>query len=568
MWNMLRQDRPIWVLLVVSVFVSSLYLCSIFDFGFVNGSSPYWLFPKGTIPGSENDMSQWLVSYLYLMKTPWSLPLLFTPNLNYPTGLVTFWCDPLPWLALAGRAIYSVTGAVTNLAGPYLIACFLLNGVAMTVLLATAGQRTVLAAAAGSLQAIATPFFMFRWGHISLMGQYIIIFGLALYLYSINNPYRFRTTAIWFVLLLLALLTSPYLLVMTAAVWVSSIYQPTRPHNRSYGGIVAELFVFMAAFGGVFYALGAFERHISAASAFYGNFSFNLLSPFIPQMSGVIWPASHYYMSLYEGFAYIGIGMLLLTAYSASAWLEWIRTSWRRHIMIAMAFVILLAVAVSNRAFAGRWEMFSFSLPDTVLQALGIVRSSGRFIWPIGYTLVAGTLILALRTRRRPAGVMVVIACTVIQLIDVEPLRSSIAASVEDHAPLVLDEAAVLPLIRAADAVLVFPSFNCIDRLNKPFSEEQTLRHANMELQLMAARNGRPINSVYTARSVIDCKDEDALRLAPLQPGRLYIYFDNMMLDKPAAQNFGPTDSCHVSASFSYCFVGRKSNTRRAAPGG
>ncbi len=570
-WRTLSSDRPIWILLLTSLIISGLYTFSIFNISFIDGSSPYWIFPKGTIPGSDNDMATWLVSYLYLVKTPWSLPLLFTPNLNYPAGVVTFWCDPLPWLALAGRAIYSLTGAVLNLAGPYLVGCFFLNGLAMTVLLITAGQRTLLGAAVGSLQAIATPFFMFRWGHIPLMGQYIVILALSLYIYSTNNPYRFRTTMSWFFLLVIALLTSPYLLIMAAATWVSSIYQPTRPNVRSYVGMIAEFIVFMTIFFAIFKALGAFDKQISSASALYGYYSFNILSPFIPQMSGVIWPASHYVMTLYEGFAYVGLGMLLLTAYSASAWAEWIRRSWRRHLLIASAFAVLLAVALSNRIFVGRWEVLTLNLPGSVQQALGVIRSSGRFIWPIGYTLVGGTLILVLRTRSRPAGMLVLIACTITQLIDVEPLRSSVAMSVENHAPLVLDQAAILPLIKNADAVMVFPSFSCIEGWGADNPEVRELRHANMELQLMAVRNDKPINSVYTGRSVIDCNTEAALRQEPLRAGRLYIYLDHVATNKPTIGHHNTEadndagDPCHILGSFTYCYSRRDTTATRAS---
>ena len=65
--------------------------------------------------GGEFDMATDLVSYLYLIQTPWALPLLFTPDLNAPAGTNIFWIDPVPWIALVGRAIYSATGSVVNL---------------------------------------------------------------------------------------------------------------------------------------------------------------------------------------------------------------------------------------------------------------------------------------------------------------------------------------------------------------------------------------------------------------------------------------------------------------------
>ena len=548
--DFLTKERPTWLLVSVSLAVSASYASTLFDVSFLTGSSSYWNFPKGTLPNSSNDMASWLVGYLQLMKTPWSFPLLSTPNLNYPDGLVTFWCDPLPWLALAGRAIYTTSGAVVNLAGPYLLACFLMNGLAMTVLLITAGQRTLLAALVGSLQAIATPFFLFRWGHITLMGQYTVIGALSLYIYSVRNPYRLRITACWFALLTLALLTTPYLLVMCAAIWLSSIYRPARARLRSPGGIATEIIGFSGWFLLILYVLGALDGHVASASAPYGLFSFNLLSPFIPQRSGVFWPASLLYIGSYEGFAYVGVGMLLLVAYCFRYWAEWIRTSWRRHASIAVAFAVLFALAASNHVYVGSWEVLSIELPPFVSKALGVFRASGRFVWPMGYALVAGTLVLVLRRLTRPVGVLILLSCTVLQLIDVEPLRASIAASVRDDAVPLLDEKALSSLTGTANAVLVFPSFACVERLGGPFLRRRDLRTANMELQLIAARNDKPINSVYTGRDVIDCANEDALRRSPLQPGLLYVYLDNEL---PQTGDAG--GSCHAMAGFSYCAV-------------
>jgi hypothetical protein len=267
-------------------------------------------------------------------------------------------------------------------------------------------------------------------------------------------------------------------------------------------------------------------------------------------MSGAVWWASQAVMRQYEGFAYAGLGMLLLAASTATAWVDWVRVSWRRHIVIALALAVLLALALSNHVFVGDWEVLSFNLPSAVLTALGTIRSSGRLVWPIGYALVAGTLILALRKRARPAGTLVVIACTILQLIDVEPLRASIARSIRDPAPLVLDQSTVLPLIKEADAVMVFPSFSCVMRLGKPYPEMRALWHVNMELQLMAARSDTPINSVYTGRAIIDCKSEDTARLGSLKPGLLYIYLNNIL----PTQDGAATLPCYAEQLFSYCF--------------
>src|SRR6185312_1418053 len=171
--------RQLWLLLAIAAAIGAADALSVLPWGVVTGTSRFWDFPHGIFPASTFDMATNWVGYRYFVHAPWQVPLLETPLLDGGTNV--FWLDCGAWILLIAKAIYSVTGTAMNLYGPYLFLCFALPSVAMTVLLATVGQQNVVAALAGSVLAGATPYLLFRWGHIALSAQFVILFALVLY---------------------------------------------------------------------------------------------------------------------------------------------------------------------------------------------------------------------------------------------------------------------------------------------------------------------------------------------------------------------------------------------------
>ena len=67
----------------------------------------------------------------------------------------------------------------------------------MTWVVWVAGHRHLLAAITASAVADAAPLLLYRWGHIPLMAQYLIISALGLYLLSLQRPRELRVSLCW-----------------------------------------------------------------------------------------------------------------------------------------------------------------------------------------------------------------------------------------------------------------------------------------------------------------------------------------------------------------------------------
>jgi hypothetical protein len=552
------------VLLAVSLLLGTAYALTLLPLSFVAGTGDFWTAPHGEPPFGVLDMGDALIGYLYLMRAPWAWPLLHVANLGAPQGTNIFWLDAIPWLSLLGKAIFSATGLQINLLGIYDCICFSLPGVAMTVLLALAGQRSLIAMLSATVFADAAPVLVFRWVNLALSAHFLVIAALALYLASRARPASWRVGCLWIGLLTLAVLTNMYLFVMVGGCWAAALLQQCRLEAARIRYLAAEAVTTVAVVLGVMLAMGIVSSDLQHGGApLFGDNSMNLVSMFIPQRSGIIRPLSDYYVGMKsqgEGFAYLGLGALAILAISLPAWIRFVAARWREHSAIIVVMAGFTLFALSNNIYIGSRLIVHMPLPDPIMYLLGTFRSSGRFSWPVVYALTAGSVILVLRHYSPAIAVPALLLACMAQLVDIGPLRGDIARYVAGPAQPVLDPHRVEAIVRGADAVFVMPSFGCVfpevaDGL-LPAADRFLLMQANIEIQLAAARANRPINSVYNARIPPDCEQERRVGAQPLRDRTAYVYLTDFTPSLEQLGNRDPASVCGRDGMLRYCQIG------------
>ncbi|MBO0735856.1 MAG: hypothetical protein J2P48_04705 [Alphaproteobacteria bacterium] len=467
----------------------------------------------------ENDMAAPFAAYLYYLQSPWHLPLFYLHTLGAPAGVNAIFTDFVPIVALMGKVIHGITGVVVNLYGAYFFLCFVLSGIAMTALLIAARVRYALAAMVGAVFAGTAPILLWRWGHMPHTSQFLLIGALALYLFSLQKRAWRGVQATWIAYLTLAYLTNIYLFAMVGTVWLCALIQRrlnglAQTQEVLANGVLAVALVSMViAVGGQFGSGGQlpFSRD-------YGQASMNLLSPFVPQESGWfpgLGGAIDATGFQYEGFNYLGLGLLLATVLILPAELRWLRRNLKRHVALLVAFTAFTAFAVSNRVFVGHWLLFELPIPHYLDRLLGIFRGSGRFFWLIYYAQMAIVLVLGFR-RAQPTIALCLAGAAIVQLYDVQPLREQIIASIAAApGPEMFDPTQLARVIAGARQVDVVPSFQCSDW-------KRDLTRANAEIMLASARANIPINSVYLARYSYGLTIGDVLR-QPSHAGEMLV---------------------------------------------
>ena len=129
--------------------------------------------------------------------------------------------------------------------------------------------------------------------------------------------------------------------------------------RRSLWRLASEVLVIGASLTLVVLGSGLLGSGGSLRAPGFGIFSTNLLGPFIPQMSGLFPGMAHLIIDgtggQYEGFSYLGCGLLLLLAILAPKASN-LPAMVRRHVMIA-AFILACSVfSLSDIIYFGPWR--------------------------------------------------------------------------------------------------------------------------------------------------------------------------------------------------------------------
>jgi Family of unknown function (DUF6311) len=504
---------PAWQLLVLSAMVGTFWAASLFDWSFVVGRHPFWHFADGAVRDWQFEIVQRLVGYFYYVQSPWHVPLFYVSALGAPTGTNVIFLDIAPIVALIGKLVHSLTGAVVNLYGAYLYLCFVLPGFMMTLVLIAAQIRYALAAITAAIFANSLPALLFRWAHVSLDAHFLLIGALAFYVFSLRERAWRGLVAVWIGCLILAYLTNMYLFAMVGIVWACAMTQrrlnglATTRQTLKVGVVtvvsVATVIALSAGFG---------TGGELPFSLLFGFYSMNLLSPIVPQESGLFSGLSGVIDATggqADGFNYLGVGLLLASLLVLPAAATWLRRSLRRHIALLVAFAALAGFAISHRVFAGHWLLVELPIPVSITGVLGVYRCSGRFFYLISYALMAAVIVLGFR-RARLVMALCLLGAAILQLFDVQPLRAQIIATIAaGPGAAEFDRREVAGLIARARYVEVVPSFQCIVGAE---GMRGKLERANMDLMLPMARMNVPTNTVLLARQSFGLTLLDVLR--------------------------------------------------------
>ncbi len=524
----LDRERTTIFLLICSVLVSATYLATIFEPEYILGHGPFWDNPRGPwlMDSADIDESADIldaqIGYLGFLATPWHVPVFFVPNLGAPSGTNIIFLDSVPVAALLGKLASGLAGNQLNPYGVWVAACFVLSAVCAVLLVIELGQRSLLAAAAASVLALSAPTLLHRFGHLALMGHFVVIGALLLYFVDRRAALSWKLTARWAGWLSLAILVNLYLFVMAGCVYFASVLRREALTPGRVGPFVRERLTIVGVLVLVTVLAGHFGKGtgngITTGSGF-GIFSMNLASPFWPQRSGLFPDMAAIVDATggqYEGFNYFGAGALLLIGAAVLLNLRRLRGHIIAHRHLFLVLAGLAAFAVSHRVFLGDIKLLDLDFSSRLDAAAGMFRSSGRMFWPVLYAAMLLGLVLVLR--RLPAGPRAgfVAGCCLLQLADTEPLRDRLAMLTRRDVPHLLDQAAWRTRMLRAAGVRVDPPALC--------SGSSNFAIANMELQSLAMATHRPINSVYNPRLRIDCAAEAAVaRSGPWRDDTLYV---------------------------------------------
>ena len=352
------------------------------------------------------DRAMHTLGWDFFRDAPWGIPPGSSPNLGIELANSIALVDGLPLFAIPLKLVGAWLPRPFQYWGYWWLLCFMLQAVfAYLLALEMGARRSVAVLAAGF--AIITPAFIFRLTlHMALSGHWVLL--AALWLYAKRTPPRLYA---WPLLCAVTASIHAYLLAMVLAIWVAAWLQRVWMRRFTWTGAIAEPVVAAVATAIVLWFVGFFYTG-SVGSYGFGFYRLNLLWPFITYRDwSSIFPDLPHGDYDYEGLSFLGLGIMAVLALAivTGAVLKLRVLASRRWSPLMIIAIFLSICALSNHIGLLNLEAPEIKI-DGALKFLGeTFRSSGRFVWPLLYTITVGAVVL-LGRRLPPVLAAVVLA--------------------------------------------------------------------------------------------------------------------------------------------------------------
>lgn len=408
---------------IVTALLGGIAFVLIYGVKILNPLYTDWLLTGG-------DPSQHYLGWEFFRRSDWYFPLGLTDQLAYPLKTSVIYTDSIPIFAVFFKLFRSILPRQFQYFGIWGLLCFVLQGYyAAKILGERSSSKTVILA--GSVFFIVSPIMIFRmYYHTALAAHWLIL--LAIYFYSKHEKeYRdiFRPVMQWGILGILIGSIHLYFVPMCGAILLGyilcSIWKERKIRIRFfYPGISFSVGLFLT-----IYLLGGFSSGADTGTNNLGLFSFNL-NAFLNPMSystllknTSLWNWPFYTQGQYEGFSYLGMGIILLCVCGIGLMMKNICRRKKPsvyQIMTVLMSVGLIAMAVSPTITWNDKLLLQLPYSSTLYKYWGIFGSCGRMAWPVVYFLMIFgiTSIGDMKWKRKEISCVALILACLVQVVD------------------------------------------------------------------------------------------------------------------------------------------------------
>lgn len=408
---------------IVAALLGGIAFALIYGIKILNPLYTDWLLTGG-------DPSQHYLGWEFFRRSDWYFPFGLTDQLAYPLKTSVIYTDSIPIFAVFFKLFRSILPRQFQYFGIWGLLCFVLQGYyAAKILGERSSSKTVILA--GSVFFIVSPIMIFRmYYHTALAAHWLIL--LAIYFYSKHEKeYRdiFRPVMQWGILGILIGSIHLYFVPMCGAILLGyilcSIWKERKIRIRFiYPSISFSVGLFLTV-----YLLGGFSSGADTGTNNLGLFSFNL-NAFLNPMSystllknTSLWNWPFYTQGQYEGFSYLGMGIILLCACGI---VLMIKNIFRRRkpsvyqVMTVLMSIGLIVLAVSPTITWNDKLLLQLPYSSTIYKYWGIFGSCGRMAWPVVYFLMIFgiTSIGNMKWKRKEISCVVLILACLVQVVD------------------------------------------------------------------------------------------------------------------------------------------------------
>jgi len=386
----------------------------------------------GWIFTDSGDILQHYVGWEAFRYGKWLFPIGLTNMVSYPINVSVVFTDSIPILAVFFKLISFMLPKTFQYLGFYGLLCFVLQGILAAKIFKKYTDSKTNVIIASILFAI-IPSMIFRmFYHTALASQWLILLALeTLFLYDEFNEGK-KIYYIWGIISFLVSTIHLYYLLMCGIILLGYILLDIL-HTKKFKKSLILLGIYLSVALFFIWLLGGFTNLSGNDDFGFGLFSYNLNGLINSQGWSVFFDELPMTSYQYEGFSYLGLGVIILIVISIIlSIIRFIkdRTIFKSHkniiFSLCLISIISVFVAISPKVYLGDNLLFEMKLPSFINDLWAIFRSTGRFIWPVIHILMLISIIIIFKNLNWKYSLFILLFCTGVQILDIGSKLSDI----------------------------------------------------------------------------------------------------------------------------------------------
>lgn len=388
------------------------------------------------------DLQQHYVGWKYYRNSAWTFPIGLHDGLTHPYYVSVLYTDSIPLFAIFFKMLSPILPETFQYFGLFGLMCFMLNGGFASLLIAKFNKSKIFCAMGSVFFILSTPVLQRLFGlltensrHTSLAAHFLILGALAIWVYKDKFDKYWRAALGFSILGVLCVLIQMYIIFIVGGIMCGYLLHCLL-EKKDWKRLLIVMGSFFASSILTFYIVGGFTDVLIANGEGFGRYSANMNALINPYNYSTFFDALPWCTDQYEGFSYLGLGMLVLYAICLIILLvkavkmksikqikQRLREKYRKHrsavIPMAIVIVVFWGLALTSIVYWGNRMVLQIYLPKKIFTLLEVVRSSGRFMWVIMYLIMIFGLYMVTRyVKNKHVQKVIVLVCVCLQLAD------------------------------------------------------------------------------------------------------------------------------------------------------
>lgn len=396
-----------------------LYIC-IYGVHVLNPMEVDWLISGG-------DRAQHYLGWVGYRNSKWFFPIGLMDQLSYPYKTSIIFTDSIPLMAVLFKILSPILPHRFQYFGLWGLLCFFMNGAFSAKILQKYIKVSFQVVLGSVFFILSFQMIQRMFMHTALGGHWLILWAIYLLVYRDQKSYKHKLLS-WMALGAVCSAVHLYLLLMCGILLMGTVLVEVLEQKRdSVINRLLNVGGYLVAFIGsaliVVALLGGFSGGISATTGGLGAYSLNLNGFINSQTHGRLLRTFSQLDTQYEGFSYLGVGILFLLLCTLIELVLHVKREGVKYSPVVLggsvAFVISFILAVSPTVSMGNRIIKHFILPTVVWDIWSVFRASGRISWVCIYLIFVFALCADYRVVNSRRKSIIIVIALMLQMLDI-----------------------------------------------------------------------------------------------------------------------------------------------------